>query len=84
MVTPPPTRLQKYFRTRNPAAGIACRDEDDAFDQVFADVPAIDGGETSAFFIAGVKSRIVSAHKSKGNSEEDALKAIQERVIKFG
>lgn len=78
LLTPPPTNVQKYYRTRNPASGLACRDEDDCWDQVFSDVPAVDGGETSAFLGVGRHSHILSAHKSKGCSEEDSLKAMQE------
>ena len=84
MLTPPPSNLQKYYRSRNPASGIACWDEDDCIDQGFTNIPAIDGGETNFFLIVGQKSHILLAHKSKGNSKEDALKAFQERVIKFG
>ena len=84
MIAPPPTNLRKYYRTRNPASGVACRDEDDCIDECFSDVPAVDGGETSFFLIVGQKSHVLLAHKSKGNSKEDALKAFQDRVIKYG
>lgn len=78
------TNLCKYHCSLNPASGIAYHDEDDCIVEYFTDVPAIDSGETSFFPIVDHKSHILSIHKSKGNSEEDILKAFQERVIKYG
>ena len=84
MITPLSINLQKYYCTQNPASGIACCDEDDYIDECFGDVPAVDGGKTSFFLVIGQKSHVGLAHKSKGNSEEDALKAFQDCVIKYG
>ena len=84
MSFPPSSHLQKYHRSRNPAANVHCRNEDDAMDQVFSDTPAVDGGETSAYFFVGTKSHLTSVHKTKRENEDAALASFQDRVRKYG
>ena len=45
---PPSTHLRRQFKSPNPALNLHRRNEADATDKIFATVPAIDGGETSA------------------------------------
>ena len=53
-------------------------------DQIFSDTPAVDGGETSAYFFVGTKSHLVSVHKTKRSDEDAALESFQDRVRKYG
>ena len=65
---PPSSHLQRQFKSPNPALIIHYRNEADTTDQIFAKVPAIDGGETSAHIFVGQDSKITDVYKSKDNS----------------
>ena len=49
-------------------------------DQIFAKVPAMDGGETSAHIFVGQYSKITDIYKSKDNSRAEFLGAFKDRV----
>ena len=68
----------------NPALNIYRRNEADATDQIFAKVPAIDGGETSAHIFVGQDSKITDVYKSKNNSGAKFLGAFQDRARERG
>ena len=52
----------------NPTLNLYCQNEADTVDQIFAKVPAIDGGETSAHIFVGQDLKITDVYKSKDNS----------------
>ena len=52
-------------------------------DQIFSDTPAVDDGETSAYFFVGPKSHLVTVHKTKSSDEDAALESFQDRVQKL-
>ena len=81
---PPSSHLQRQFKSPNPALNLHRRNEADATDQIFAKVPAIDGGETSAHIFVGQDSKITDVYKSKDNSEAEFLDAFQDRVRERG
>ena len=55
---PPSSHLQQQFKSTNPALNLHRRDEVDATDQIFAKVPAMDGGETSAHIFLAKTRRL--------------------------
>ena len=65
---PPSSYLQQQFKSQNPALNIHRQNEADATDQIFAKIPAMDGGETSANIFVGQDSKITDVYKSKDNS----------------
>ena len=52
-VLPPSSHLQQQFKSPNPTLNRHRRNKADAIDQVFAKVPAINSGETSAHIFVG-------------------------------
>ena len=50
---PPSSHLQRQFKSPNPALNLHRQIEADATDQIFAKVPAMDAGETSAHIFVG-------------------------------
>ena len=56
----------------------------DTTDQIFAKVPAIDGGEASAHIFVGQDSKITNVYKSKDNRGSEFLGAFQDRVRERG
>ena len=81
---PPSFHLQRQFKSPNPALNIHRRNEADATDQIFAKVPAVDGGETSAHIFVGQDSKITDVYKSKNNSGAEFLGAFQDWVRERG
>ena len=81
---PPSSHLQRQFKSPDPALNIHRRDEADATDQIFAKVPAMDGGETSAHIFVGQDSKITDVYKAKDNSGAEFLGAFQDRVRERG
>ena len=67
-----------------PALNLHRQNEADAMDQIFAKVPAIDGGEVSAHIFVGQDSKITDVYKSKNNSGAEFLGAFQDRVRERG
>ena len=65
---PPSSHFQRQFKSPNPALNLYRRNEADATDQIFAKVPAMNGGETSAHTFVGQDSKITDVYKSKDNS----------------
>ena len=55
---PSSSYLQRQFNSLNPTLNLHRQNEDDATDQTFAKVPAMDGGETTAHIFVGQDSRI--------------------------
>ena len=51
---------------------------------MFAKVPAMDGGETSAHIFAGQDSKITDVYKSKDNNGTDFIEAFKDRVRERG
>jgi hypothetical protein len=56
------------------------REEADSTDQIFADTPAINGGEKSAHLFVGKILKLNDAYKSKDSSSAEFLKFLQDRV----
>ena len=81
---PPSSHLQRQFKSPNPALNLHRRNEADATDQIFAKVPAIDGGEVGAHIFVGQDSKITDVYKSKDNSGAEFLGAFQDRVRERG
>ena len=81
---PPSSHLQRQFKSPNPALNLHRRNEADATDQIFAKVPAMDGGETSDHIFVGQDSKITDVYKSKDNSAEVFLGCFQDRVRERG
>ena len=81
---PPSSHLQRQFKSPNPALNLHSRNEADATDQIFAKVPAINGGEVSAHIFVGQDSKITDVYKSTDNSEAEFLGAFQDRVRERG
>ena len=81
---PPSSYLQRQYKSPNPALNLHHQNEADAADQIFAKVPAIDGGETSAHIYVGQDSKITDVYKSKDNSGAEFLGAFQDRVRERG
>ena len=61
--------LRKHFKSPNPALNIPRRNEDVATDTLFADVPAIDGGDLMAQVYYGMKSHVLDAEGMGKESE---------------
>ena len=76
----PSSHLQRQFKSQNPALNIHQRDEADATDQIFAKVPAMDGGETSTHIFVGLDLKITNVYKAKDNSGAVFFGAFQDRV----
>ena len=74
------SHLQRQFKSTNPTLNLHCRNEADDIDQIFAKVPAMDGGLTSAHIFVGQDSKITYVQKSKNNSSAKFLEAFQDRV----
>jgi hypothetical protein len=53
MKLPPPTHLQKRFRSPNPGANLRRRYEDDSTDLIYSTVPSISGKQTHAHIFCG-------------------------------
>ena len=81
---PPSSHLQQQFKSPNSALNLHRRNEADATDQIFAKVPAMDGGETSAHIFVGQDSKITDVYKSKDNSAEVFLGYFQDQVRERG
>ena len=81
---PPSSHLQRQFKSPNSALNIYRRDAADATDQIFAKVPAMDGGETSAHIFVGQDSKITDVYKAKDNNRAEFLGAFQDRVREIG
>ena len=81
---PPSSYLQRQFKSLNPALNLHRRNESNATDQIFARVPATDGGETSAHIFVSQDSKITNIYKSKDNSRAEFLGAFQDRVRERG
>ena len=77
---PPSSHLQRQFKSPNLALNLHRRNEADATDQIFAKIPAMDGGETSAHIFVGQDSKITDVYKSKDNSAEVFLGCFQDQV----
>ena len=65
---PPSTHLQRQFKSPNPFLDLHCQNEADSTDQIFAKVPAIDGGEASAHIFVSQDLKIADVYTSKDNS----------------
>ena len=77
--TPNSEILKQHFRSPFPWANVVRRNEALATDTVFADVPAIDGGETCAQFFEGTTSKVVDiigmkTEKQFVNTLEDVIR----------
>ena len=64
----------------NPTPNLHRQNKANATDQIFAKVPAIDGGEMSAHIFVGQYSKITDVYESKDNSRAEYLGAFQNRV----
>ena len=74
---PSSTPLQQQFKSPNLALNVHCRNEANATDQIFAKVPVINGGETSAHIFVGQDLKITDVYKSKDNIRVEFLRASQ-------
>ena len=66
----PSSHLQRQFKSPNSALNLHQENEAEAIDQIFAKVPAMDGGEKSARIFVGKGLKITDVYKSKDNSAE--------------
>ena len=78
---PPSSHLQRQFKSPNPALNLHRQIEADATDQIFAKVPAMDGGETSAHIFVGKTRRLLTFTKPrttvvKYSSEHSKIKFV--------
>ena len=74
----PSLHLQQQFKSPNPVLNIQRQNEVDATDQIFAKVPVIDGGETSAHIFVRQDSKMTDIYKSKSNSGAEFLGVFQD------
>ena len=83
-ILPPSSHLQRQFKSPNPALNRHLRNKADAIEQIFAMVPAMDSGETSAHIFVGQDSKITDVYKSKDNSSAEFFRTFQDRVHERG
>ena len=75
-VLPTSSHLQKRFKSPNPLLSLHQRNEADATDQIFSNIPAMGGRETSAHIFVGHNSKITDVYKVKDNSAKEFLGAM--------
>ena len=81
---PSSSHLQRQFKSPNPALNLHRQNEADTTDQIFAKVPAMDGGEKSAHIFVSQDLKITDVYKSKDNSAEVFLGCFQDQVREGG
>ena len=84
MCLPPSSHLQKRFKSPNPATNLHRRNKADATSQIVCDIPAANGGETSAHIFVGTNSKVTDPYKEKNNSGDVFIACLQERALTRG
>jgi len=74
--------LKKRFKSPNPAFNVARRNEAVATDTVYADVPAVDDGSTSAQFFCGLDSQVCDAQGMK--TDKQFINTLEDNIRKRG
>ena len=81
MQMPSSTYLHKQHQSANPAANIFQCGESDATDTIFFfDMPAVDGGQTTAQLFAGCHSKLALIHPLSDTGKNELFGAFQDRV----
>ena len=81
-ISPDPLPYKVKFKTTDPAANIARRNEAVSGDIIYSDTPAVDGGETAATVFFGLESHVTTGHGIKSDSQ--FVDTLQDEVRRLG
>jgi hypothetical protein len=74
--------LKKAYKSPNPALNLYCRQEDEACDTVYSDVPAIYDGYTAAVNFVGVNTQVTDVYGIK--TDKQFVNTLQDNIIQRG
>jgi Reverse transcriptase (RNA-dependent DNA polymerase) len=79
---PSGTLLKKVFKSPNPALNVFRRNESVACDIVYADTPAIFGGETAAVLFVGTDTQVTDIYGIK--TDKQFINTLEDNIIQRG